>query len=85
MKIAQKASYFHDPASGWLHIKMTILEDRQLGGTLTEKLVVDGQLHEASYNIGPSPNFEGKAQNQSNLILFGKPQILPEITWSSRL
>ena len=39
---------------------MTILEDRQLGGTLTEKLVVDGQLNEASYNIGPSPNFEGK-------------------------
>ena len=60
MKIGQKASYFHDPASGWLHIKMTILEDRQLGGTLTEKLVVDGQLNEASYNIGPSPNFEGK-------------------------
>ena len=65
MKIVGKASYFHDPASGWVHIKMTILEDRTQGGTLTEKLVSNGQLHEASYNIAPSPNFEGKTQNRS--------------------
>ena len=40
---------------------MIILEDRTQGGTLNEKLISDDQFIEQSFNIAPSPNFDGKS------------------------
>ena len=59
MKIFRKASYFHDQDSGWLHMKMIILEDRTQGGTLNQKIAVGDEIIEESFDIAPHPHFEG--------------------------
>ena len=46
---------------------MIILEDRTQGGTLNEKLIDDGGLIEQSFNIAPSPNFDGKSHLKNHL------------------
>jgi len=60
MKISCKASYFYDQESGWLHMKMIILEDRTQGGTLNQKIFDGDEIIEESFDISPHPNFEGK-------------------------
>ena len=60
MKISWKASYFHDQESGWLHMRINVLEDRTQGGTLHQKIDVGGgEIVEESFDIAPHPNFEG--------------------------
>lgn len=59
MKIFLKASYFHDQESGWLHMRINVLEDRTQGGTLHQKIDVGGEIIEESFDIAPHPNFEG--------------------------
>ena len=62
-----EASYFHDQESGWLHMKMIILEDRTQGGTLNQKINVGDEIVEESFDIAPSLNFEGNSYLESQV------------------